>query len=303
MRQKLTFGFVITVFSLACVLAIAQPPQNEPPLNKDQVMGLVRNHLGDATGAKVVEQRKIDFAPTEEFLNELRQAGAAEVFLKAVRDASPVAESPPAPAQATAGNSGGAGSAAAQPSPPPLPAAEPPTIGEVYGVTPAGTLEALDRVNMKYHKVGKAYREEKYGPLVRNASMYFEGEASSVVFKPGEAQVLAIRDTFSGGSAMQDIKEYPGGGVEWYVARLDVRGGKRFVTNLDVPLEVRSYGKPTPVPDGKKPGRLAASFQLIPRQTLPPGEYVVLIAWQKYPELRYGSIGKKEYFTFAVAGP
>jgi formylglycine-generating enzyme required for sulfatase activity/Flp pilus assembly protein TadD len=94
MRRKLTLGFVTLIFSLACGLALAKPPQNMP-LSKDQVMGLVRNHLGDETGAKVVEQRKIDFAPTDDFINELRMAGAAEVFLKAVRDAAPTSASAP----------------------------------------------------------------------------------------------------------------------------------------------------------------------------------------------------------------
>lgn len=98
MRRKLTLLFVAIVFSLSCGLAMPKPPQNKP-LNKDQVMGLVRDHLGDETGAKVVEQRKIDFEPTDAFLSELRQAGAAEVFLQAVRDAAPTPESPTASGQ------------------------------------------------------------------------------------------------------------------------------------------------------------------------------------------------------------
>ncbi|MBZ5672579.1 MAG: tetratricopeptide repeat protein [Acidobacteriia bacterium] len=57
------------------------------PFTQDQVQGLVRDGLGDETGAKAIEQRGIDFAPAEDFLQSLKAAGASEAFLKALRTA------------------------------------------------------------------------------------------------------------------------------------------------------------------------------------------------------------------------
>jgi hypothetical protein len=57
------------------------------PFTQDQVQGLVRDGLGDESGAKLIEQRGIDFAPAEDFLQSLKAAGASEAFLKAVRAA------------------------------------------------------------------------------------------------------------------------------------------------------------------------------------------------------------------------
>ena len=54
---------------------------------QDQVQGMVRDGLGDETGAKAIEQRGIDFAPTEDFLQSLKAAGANEAFLAALRAA------------------------------------------------------------------------------------------------------------------------------------------------------------------------------------------------------------------------
>jgi tetratricopeptide (TPR) repeat protein len=55
----------------------------------------VRDGLGDESGAKLIEQRGIDFAPAEDFLQSLKAAGANEAFLKALR-----AGKPPEPASA-----------------------------------------------------------------------------------------------------------------------------------------------------------------------------------------------------------
>jgi tetratricopeptide (TPR) repeat protein len=59
------------------------------PFTQDQVQGLVRSGLGDDSGAKLIEQRGTDFAPTEDFLQSLKAAGASEAFLKALRAAKP----------------------------------------------------------------------------------------------------------------------------------------------------------------------------------------------------------------------
>jgi len=44
----------------------------QKPLTRDQVQGLVRDGLGDESGAKLIEQRGIDFAPAEGFLQSLK---------------------------------------------------------------------------------------------------------------------------------------------------------------------------------------------------------------------------------------
>ncbi len=56
----------------------------QKPLSQDQVLGLVRNNLGDESGSKLIEQRGLDFQPSDEFLRALRRAGASEAFIKAV---------------------------------------------------------------------------------------------------------------------------------------------------------------------------------------------------------------------------
>jgi tetratricopeptide (TPR) repeat protein len=48
---------------------------------------MVRDGFGDESGAKLIEQRGIDFAPSEDFCQTLKAAGASEAFLKALRAA------------------------------------------------------------------------------------------------------------------------------------------------------------------------------------------------------------------------
>ena len=50
---------------------------------------MVRDGFGDESGAKLIEQRGIDFAPSEDFIQTLKAAGASEAFLKALRVAKP----------------------------------------------------------------------------------------------------------------------------------------------------------------------------------------------------------------------
>ncbi len=46
---------------------------------------MVRDGFGDESGAKLIEQRGIDFAPAEDFIQTLKAVGASEAFLKALR--------------------------------------------------------------------------------------------------------------------------------------------------------------------------------------------------------------------------
>jgi tetratricopeptide (TPR) repeat protein len=74
------------MLAMGLVFALSAWAQQKP-FTRDQVQGLVRDGLGDESGAKLIEQRGIDFAPTEDFLQSLKAAGANEAFLKALRAA------------------------------------------------------------------------------------------------------------------------------------------------------------------------------------------------------------------------
>jgi len=63
--------------------------QNSRPFTQDQVQAMVRDGFGDESGAKLIEQRGIDFAPSEDLYQSLNAAGASEAFLKALRAAKP----------------------------------------------------------------------------------------------------------------------------------------------------------------------------------------------------------------------
>jgi Flp pilus assembly protein TadD len=84
MRFPKTLTLLLLVMGL--VFALSAWAQQKP-LTRDQVQGLVRDGLGDESGAKLVEQRGIDFAPAEDFVQRLKAAGASEAFLKALRAA------------------------------------------------------------------------------------------------------------------------------------------------------------------------------------------------------------------------
>jgi tetratricopeptide (TPR) repeat protein len=84
MRFRKTLTFLILTMGL--VFALSAWAQQKP-LTQDQVQGLVRSGLADESGAKLIEQRRIDFAPSEDFLQSLKAAGASEAFLTALRTA------------------------------------------------------------------------------------------------------------------------------------------------------------------------------------------------------------------------
>ena len=82
------FQKTLTLLMLAIGLVFALPAwAQQKPFTQEQVQGLVRDGLGDESGAKLIEQRGIDFAPAEDFLQSLKAAGASEAFLKALRAA------------------------------------------------------------------------------------------------------------------------------------------------------------------------------------------------------------------------
>jgi hypothetical protein len=90
MRFRRTLTFLILALAFA-------PPAwaQQKPFTHEQVVSMVRDGFGDESGAKLIEQRGIDLAPAEDFLQSLKAAGASEAFLNALRAAKP-----PAPASA-----------------------------------------------------------------------------------------------------------------------------------------------------------------------------------------------------------
>src|SRR5208282_5104059 len=77
---------------VACAAAMpALPPRaQQKPFTQEQVSNMVRDGFGDESGAKLIEQRGIDFTPSEDFLQSVKAAGASEAFLNALRAARPI---------------------------------------------------------------------------------------------------------------------------------------------------------------------------------------------------------------------
>ena len=84
LRKTLTF-LTLTIGIIFALSAWAQ----EQPYTQEQVSNMVRAGLGDDFGSKLIGERGITFAPGEDFLQDLKAAGASEVFLKALRAAKP----------------------------------------------------------------------------------------------------------------------------------------------------------------------------------------------------------------------
>ena len=84
------FRKTLTLLILAIGLVFALPAwTQQKPFTQEQVSNMVRAGLGDDSGAKLLEQRGIDFAPAEVFLQTLKAAGASEAFINALRAAKP----------------------------------------------------------------------------------------------------------------------------------------------------------------------------------------------------------------------
>jgi hypothetical protein len=64
---------------VACAGAMpALPPRaQQKPFTQEQVSNMVRDGFGDDWEAKLIEQRGIDFAPSEDFIQTLKAAGAS----------------------------------------------------------------------------------------------------------------------------------------------------------------------------------------------------------------------------------
>ena len=84
MGFRKTWAFLFLSIGLMAVLPLRA---QQRPFTQEQVSNMVRDGFGDESGAKLIEQRGIDFAPAEDFIQTLKAAGASEAFLKALRAA------------------------------------------------------------------------------------------------------------------------------------------------------------------------------------------------------------------------
>jgi formylglycine-generating enzyme required for sulfatase activity len=81
---------MLTLIVLLVVLATpSRPQQANAPLTKDQVMDLVKFGMNSADLAKRIQGRGIDFEPTDDYLQALRNAGAQDEVIQALRAGRP----------------------------------------------------------------------------------------------------------------------------------------------------------------------------------------------------------------------
>lgn len=83
---KKSFGALLLVLALALAQGLAEEPK---PLTITQVNDLVGSGLDNETISKVVEERGIDFEPSNVYLEGLRAKGAMQALLDTLRAAGP----------------------------------------------------------------------------------------------------------------------------------------------------------------------------------------------------------------------
>lgn len=81
--HRLLLVFTAVLMAFAAGLAAAQK-KAAPPLNERQIEGLVEGGVYSGRIAALVEQRGIDFKPTDAFLRRLREDGAQEMLVRAL---------------------------------------------------------------------------------------------------------------------------------------------------------------------------------------------------------------------------
>jgi len=80
----------VKILFLVIPLILALPLKaQQKPFTQEQVSNMVRAGLGDDSGAELIEQRGIDFAPTDDLMQNLKTQGASDTFLMALRAAKP----------------------------------------------------------------------------------------------------------------------------------------------------------------------------------------------------------------------
>jgi len=81
--------FLILILLLAGITLPAMPQQAPQPLTKGEVMDLVKFGMSSADVVEKIKKLSIDFEPTDDYLQALRNAGAEDVVIQALRAARP----------------------------------------------------------------------------------------------------------------------------------------------------------------------------------------------------------------------
>ncbi len=90
-RFRKSIAFAAAIF--ACALAMtpcAQGQASKEPLSKDEVISLLKGYVSSKRVAKLARERGVDFELTPETERELRQAGASQEAIEAIRRAGPL---------------------------------------------------------------------------------------------------------------------------------------------------------------------------------------------------------------------
>ncbi len=90
-RFRKSIAFAAAIF--ACTLAMtpcAQGQASKEPLSKDEVISLLKGYVSPKRVAKLARERGVDFELTPETERELRQAGASQEAIEAIRRAGPL---------------------------------------------------------------------------------------------------------------------------------------------------------------------------------------------------------------------
>ena len=80
---------VLWVLIFATVGLAQAPPGAQKPIGKNQIIALVKAGMDSEELAKTVQERGIDFELSDDYLQALRQAGAQDVLIKALRTVKP----------------------------------------------------------------------------------------------------------------------------------------------------------------------------------------------------------------------
>jgi formylglycine-generating enzyme required for sulfatase activity len=88
-RRFMKLRFLILILFLAVVTPPALPQQPQQPLTKGQVMNLVKYGMSGPDLAEKIKKLGIDFDPTDDYIQALRNAGAQDVVIQALGAARP----------------------------------------------------------------------------------------------------------------------------------------------------------------------------------------------------------------------
>jgi hypothetical protein len=86
--MKLKFCLAVMVF-VAVIAPLAHPQQKEKPLSKVQIMSLAQAGMETTDLVKLIREHGTDFDLTDDYVQSLRQAGAQEPVIQALRAARP----------------------------------------------------------------------------------------------------------------------------------------------------------------------------------------------------------------------